>query len=501
MINFSANMSIKFRLILLSTCLITLVLAAKGTFDYQHVKSTLNTKANASSVRVVERLKLNLPAALYMDLSEQVAKIGESEMTTPYIYRIEIINLDGEVRFSKHNTGIEGAINEKKLIYAEYGDENEVGKLIVSIDQAVIEQEVEEALVTVIMEVLLIDVLLILILFVLSRQLVTNPLKEVIAAVTDIAKGEGDLTKRLNIKNNDEMGLLSTQINSFIDKIQGMVTTIISSTNTISETSSSVKFDVEKVNDLFKQQQVEIDMLAAAITEMAASTKEISSTSQHSSDSAYQAKEQANEIGHVINNSMLLVNELSTDLEQAGSVITQLENTVHNMSSVIDVIKSIAEQTNLLALNAAIEAARAGELGRGFAVVADEVRALASRTQQSIEEISNMISELHHGTNSAVIVVRESKNKGDMTNKAMTESVNFIDKIIIASDNISEISLQISTSVNEQSDVSLSLDRNVNHIVSSGQKSNILINQINDKAETLDGFVQQLMALAKQFKV
>jgi methyl-accepting chemotaxis protein len=88
-----------------------------------------------------------------------------------------------------------------------------------------------------------------------------------------------------------------------------------------------------------------------------------------------------------------------------------------------------------------------------------------------------------------------------MTNKAMTESVNFIDKIIIASDNISEISLQISTSVNEQSDVSLSLDKNVNHIVSSGQKSNILINQINDKAETLDGFVQQLMALAKQFKV
>lgn len=494
-------MSIKFRLIFLSTLLITLVLAAKGAYDYQQVKNTLNTEAHSSAERVVERLKLSLPAALYMELTEQIDKIGESEITSPYIYRIKIMDLDGEPKFSKHNEGVEGLIKKLKLTYNEYGDTSEVGQLVVSIDQAVIDQKVTEALITVVIEVLLIDILLVLILLVLSRKLVTNPLKEVIAAVTDIAKGEGDLTKRLHIKNNDEMGLLSTQINSFIDKIQRMVTTIISSTSTISETSSAVKSDVEQVNYLFNQQQSEIDMLAAAITQMAASTKEISSTSQRSSDSAYQAKEQANEIGYVINNSMSLVNELSTDLEQAGDVISELENTVKNMSGVIDVIKSIADQTNLLALNAAIEAARAGELGRGFAVVADEVRALASRTQHSIEEIGNMITALHHGTNSAVSVVRESKSKGDMTNQAMTESVDFIDKIIVASDNISEVSLLISTSVNEQSDVSLSLDKNVNHIVSSGQKSNTLINQINGKADELDGFVQQLMVLAQQFKV
>lgn len=346
MFRFSANMSIKFRLIFLSTLLITLVLAAKGAYDYQQVKNTLNTEAHSSAERVVERLKLSLPAALYMELTEQIDKIGESEITSPYIYRIKIMDLDGEPKFSKHNEGVEGLIKKLKLTYNEYGDTSEVGQLVVSIDQAVIDQKVTEALITVVIEVLLIDILLVLILLVLSRKLVTNPLKEVIAAVTDIAKGEGDLTKRLHIKNNDEMGLLSTQINSFIDKIQRMVTTIISSTSTISETSSAVKSDVEQVNYLFNQQQSEIDMLAAAITQMAASTKEISSTSQRSSDSAYQAKEQANEIGYVINNSMSLVNELSTDLEQAGDVISELENTVKNMSGVIDVIKSIADQTN-----------------------------------------------------------------------------------------------------------------------------------------------------------
>lgn len=496
-----ANMSIKFRLIFLSTFLITLVLVAKGAFDYHHVKNTVYQEANASSERVIKRLELSLPAALYMDLSEQSAKIGESEISTPYIYRIEIINLDGEVKFSQHNSGIEGSLNEVKLSYDAYGDVSEVGQLIVSINQSAIDEKITQALMRVIIEALLIAVLLIFILLTLSRQFVTTPLKEIISAVTDIAKGEGDLTKRLPIKNNDEIGLLSTQINSFIDKIQQMVTTMITSTTTISETSSGVKVDVEKVNTLFEQQQHEINALAAAITQMAVSTQEISSTSEHSSNSAYQAKEQANEIGQVIHNSMTLVNELSTDLDQAGAVISQLESTADNMTNVIDVIKSIADQTNLLALNAAIEAARAGELGRGFAVVADEVRALASRTQHSIEEIGTMITELHSGTNSAVAVVNESKNKGDMTNQAMIESVNFVEKIIGASDNINEISSQISTSVSEQSAVSQSLNENVNHIVSSGATSNQLINQINDKTDTLDGFVQQLMSLSKQFKV
>lgn len=495
------NLSIKLRLTLISTILVTFILIAKGFYDYKVVKSSLLSEANESIVLASERLKLNLPAAIWMDLTEQITKIGSSELKTPYVHSIKVMNTEGEVKFSEKNEGIKGIESKYPLVSIEYGEKTVVGDVVLSINQQAIDEKIRAAFINIVIGVLLVNILLVIILYVVIGRVVTKPLNEVIKAVTDIAQGDGDLTKRLNIHSKDEIGEVSGQINYFIDKTQAMIKEIIHTTQLISDTSISVKSDVTSANTLFEKQHSEIDMFAAAITEMAVSTKDISATSEQSSTSAFQAKEQANGVGSVVNQSMSSVKGLSADLDNAGQVISELATTVDSMVSVTDVIKSIADQTNLLALNAAIEAARAGEQGRGFAVVADEVRALASRTQQSIEEISKMISELLQGTGLAVSVIENSKAKGETTTDTMQNSVEFISDIISASDNISDISMQIATTVKEQSDVTASLDVSINSIVSNGQESNELINQINIKANELNNSVDELQALTNQFKV
>ncbi len=495
------TLSIKLRLTLISTILVTFILIAKGIYDYKVVKSSLLSEANESIVLASERLKLNLPAAIWMDLTEQITKIGSSELKTPYVHSIKVMDTEGDVKFSEKNEGVKGVESKYPLVSIEYGEKTVVGDVILSINQQAIDEKIRAAFINIVIGVVLVNVLLVIILYFVIGRVVTKPLNEVIQAVTEIAQGDGDLTKRLNIYSQDEIGQVSGQINYFIDKTQAMIKEIINTTQLISDTSVSVKSDVTSANSLFEKQHSEIDMFAAAITEMAVSTKDISATSEQSSTSAFQAKEQANGVGSVVNQSMSSVKELSSDLDNAGQVISELATTVDSMVSVTDVIKSIADQTNLLALNAAIEAARAGEQGRGFAVVADEVRALASRTQQSIEEISKMISELLQGTGLAVSVIENSKAKGETTTDTMQNSVEFISDIISASDNISDISMQIATTVKEQSDVTASLDVSINSIVTNGQESNELINQINIKANELNNSVDELQSLTNQFKV
>ena len=182
-------------MIVLSTILVSIVLIAKGAYDYKVVKSSLLIEANSSIALVSERLKLNLPAAIWMDLSDQIVKIASSELETPYVFGIEITAVGGEVKYTKHNQGIKGAEIKQSLVHDEYDEKTIVGDIVISIDQQAINTKINDALIQIIIGVVLVDVLLVLILFILTRVIVTNPLKKVILAVTDIAHGDGDLTK------------------------------------------------------------------------------------------------------------------------------------------------------------------------------------------------------------------------------------------------------------------------------------------------------------------
>ena len=231
------NLSIKLRLTLISTILVTFILIAKGFYDYKVVKSSLLSEANESIVLASERLKLNLPAAIWMDLTEQITKIGSSELKTPYVHSIKVMNTEGEVKFSEKNEGIKGIESKYPLVSIEYGEKTVVGDVVLSINQQAIDEKIRAAFINIVIGVLLVNILLVIILYVVIGRVVTKPLNEVIKAVTDIAQGDGDLTKRLNIHSKDEIGEVSGQINYFIDKTQAMIKEIIHTTQLISDLS------------------------------------------------------------------------------------------------------------------------------------------------------------------------------------------------------------------------------------------------------------------------
>jgi len=496
------NRSISWRLIMVIILVMTLVLSIKGVTDYQSSKGLIIDRANQSQTQVAVRLQLNLPGAMWNYADDQVVKIGQSELKTPYIYEIQVKDNTGKVKFSQANEeGIAGAETENPLVFIEGDSKNKVGSTHIILNQERIDSELSTELNNTIFEVVLVDFLLAIALFLLSRSLLTRPLQEVSDAMADIAHGESDLTKRMTIKREDEIGVLADQFNFFINRIQELVVSIQSSIEKLVDTSQVVAADAVQANQFLDNQLSETNLVATAITEMAASAVEVAQNAQNTVDAAQDVGDKTEEVQKIVQNSVDSIGELSQQLNEAGVVISDLESDVGAIVSVVEVIRGVAEQTNLLALNAAIEAARAGEQGRGFAVVADEVRTLASRTQKSTEEINDMITKLQKGSQSAVAVVKESQEKGLATVESVNQAGQSIQGIVSATLTINDMSTQIASAVDEQSKVSSDLDSSINRIVDAGQSSSSVISEMAQKASGLDELAAELNTLVNRFKV
>ncbi len=348
---------------------------------------------------------------------------------------------------------------------------------------------------------LLVTALLIFVLlYFIYKKTIGKKLGQLATALQEIAEGDGDLTRRLDESRKDELGEVAHWFNLFVGKLQHLMGDIKGSTDSLTGSARQLSQIAEKSNAEITEQQMQTDQLATAINEMAAAVQEVANNTKQAATTADKANQEASNGRSIVNGNIDAMDNLANEIQKASAVIHQLQSESNEIGGVLDVIKGIAEQTNLLALNAAIEAARAGEQGRGFAVVADEVRTLASRTQESTQEIQNMIERLQSRAQEAVKVMNENQAQSQAGVENASRVNDSLQNINTAIEEISDLNTQIASAANEQSHVAEEVNRNIQQISQCTDAAVGGSEQVARASEDLTRLATQLHDLADRFK-
>ncbi len=288
--------------------------------------------------------------------------------------------------------------------------------------------------------------------------------------------------------------MLQARLRTVIDRI----TDSAQSLEAIAEETNAT---VEKKKQTVLRQQGETDQVAAAINEMATSIKEVAGSAEQASRAATEANQQAGGGKHIMSRIIDSSQALADEVQNASTVIQNLKEHSKEIGVVLEVIKNIAEQTNLLALNAAIEAARAGDQGRGFAVVADEVRTLAQRTQQSTEEIEDMIAKFRAETDRAVTVMDSSCHQARETVACATQGGGALDEITGDVATIMDMNQHIASAAEQQTAVAEEINQRVSSITQSADETTHAIAEVAAANERLARLAHNFTGMTRQFKV
>jgi methyl-accepting chemotaxis protein len=329
---------------------------------------------------------------------------------------------------------------------------------------------------------------------------IVRPLNSVVSSMQDISSGSGDLTVRLDESAKDEIGMLSRAFNTFVKKLDSIMSSVGDTTTELATASEELSTITKDTRLIVERQQEEIQHVATAIEEMTATVKDVAQNTSSTADASRHAGSQVAAGKSKLEDTARAIQQLKHRMDTSQQVVNALNEDSVKVGSVLDVIRGIAEQTNLLALNAAIEAARAGEQGRGFAVVADEVRVLAKRTQDSTEEIRDIIESLQSRSEQTAAMLVQNNEDLETTVASSDETLHVFSEIDQAVTELLEMSTQIASATEEQATVTEEISRNVDTINEGAKQTLVGAEQTSESSVSLARLGDQLKGHVGEFK-
>jgi len=328
---------------------------------------------------------------------------------------------------------------------------------------------------------------------------ITRPL----ARVNDMLNvvSSGDLSRKLDESGKDEFAQLSRNCNLLIDSLRSLIQGIVSRSTQLATAAEQTSAVTAQSTTAIEEQRNQVEQAASATTEMSSTSQSVLSSANDALGEIKQADDEAERIKIISSRNRSTIEQLAAEVESASQVINKLQQDSASIGGILDVIRGIAEQTNLLALNAAIEAARAGEQGRGFAVVADEVRTLASRTQESTQEIQNMIEVLQTGAEKAVSVMETGKKQASDCVEQSEEADKALETITHAVHEAYDRSSQIATAAEEQSVVAHEISENLESIVTIAEQTTAGSQQTASSSSEVARLAEELQQSVQEFKL
>lgn len=492
---------------------LTLILVTYSVVDIVITQAALQVKVKEASESSVRRLGITLANPMWNFQVDVAKKTAIAELGTNDLVAVSAYDLDGNVLFSvKWDQGFgshsEGAYEGEYLSqsdvvvsYDDKGDAYEAGRVLLTFSAETLDTAYASTVKKSFIQIVLLDVLILALMSGLTSRLVISPLDRIKERVLDIAHGNGDLTKRVDVDSRDELGSLAQGINHFINNVHSIIHSIHDVTESLDQSVCASKSNVDQLNNLMEDQNNQVAYIVSAVDEMRATSGDVASNAAGAAEVTQETTYMAQNGMKEVDSANRMTEDLAASVDSSTKKTATLQEHSQSISTVIDVIKGIAEQINLLALNAAIEAARAGEQGRGFAVVADEVRTLAQRTQQSTSDITNIIIKLQEQVGETHELMINGLDKAKLNVDSVAQAGSTFSNILEAIEKNLTSATAIATAAEEQTQTLSNIKDNVEYIKSANDKTLVIADNNHKANEELVDLSKRINTLVEKFTI